>query len=721
MKTKQLFTKVYLICFLFMLTACGASREEIAATMAVQTIEARGTETANVEQAVSNALTQTVPTLTPIPPTSTPEIEGMHTPAPEAVTLLEQALSYSQQGDDKKALEIYTKAIEVDPLYAQAYINRCSVYARNGEPEKGLADCNRGLELEPDNVMGYSNRSQANIDLENFDAALDDIGTILGLTDDEEYIKYSIFRAGRIFDERGETGLALAAYSTVLEIDEFFEYALFTRGQIYLQQEDRLRAFSDLVLLLELTEEAGLSEATFDILEGVYPEGTTFEDAIAASKEYSVQAAQYSEAENYENSIEAWAKAIEIDPLNSEFYLQRSLDLANNGELEKAIADMGYAIALNPTDLRGYYWRGMMEADNSMPAEAIADLEKALKFDLSADTEANAKQVLDNMYKSLETCQFTEFEVLNDTENPTFAFIFEGPPGEPVITSIFPYPVGDKEGTVSFAMVPENGVVPMGTEYKLKEDESAPIDIKIDVFYPGCRLRKIVTWPEIDILALLSEGAITTEVSAQPDANEPQLPAIVADHLENPRIIRVDTFETGGAWDLSYTGKVEDGVLVYVGEGSSGVGVNRNGLFSKGSGILINFKSTTNGQRFMGVDFDQGQWNKSSWRRFGIEFIDTKGVQSHLAIGNEYNNQALHGNLNLVSDKWYSLLLAIGKDGKFLAVIWDPSNPDNFLWDIQMMNKSTKPTWTFNLGGSKGTFLFDDFVEIKFDDILTTP
>ena len=95
-----------------------------------------------------------------------------------------------------------------------------------------------------------------------------------------------------------------------------------------------------------------------------------------------------------------------------------------------------------------------------------------------------------------------------------------------------------------------------------------------------------------------------------------------------------------------------------------------------------------------------------------------------MAISNEYSdmsNQVLRGNLNLDADKWYSLLLAIGKDGKFLAVIWDPSNPDNFLWDIQRMNKSTKPTWTFNLGGSKGTFLFDDFVEIKFDYILTTP
>ncbi len=444
-----------------------------------------------------------IPTITetPIPASDTP-----HTPLPEAEELLAQAFSYSQQGEDEKAIEYYTKAIEADPLYGQPYINRGSIYASSGDPEKGLANFNKGLELDPTNAAGYVNRAAANRTLGNLDEALSDVTSCLRFSDDEYTTLRALHTGGAIYDEKGETALALAAYSAALEIDELFEFTLLARGQVYLKQEDWLRAFQDLVLALELTEQADVQEIIFELLMGVYPEGTTYEDAMAASEEYSAQAIQYSESGNYESSIEAWAKAIEIDPLNSEFYYQRSIDLANSGNLDEAISDMSYSIALDPFNSRGYFWRGMMEANYSMYAGAITDLEKALEFELSSEAETQARQVLENMHKSMETCQFTEFEAMSDAKNPTFAFIFEGPPGEPFITSIFPYPDKDAEGTVSFAMIPEDGVVPAGAEYQLKDGETIPIELKIDVAYEGCHLRKIVTWPEIDILALLSEA-----------------------------------------------------------------------------------------------------------------------------------------------------------------------------------------------------------------------
>ena len=67
-----------LFCLLI-LTACSPSREQIAATMAVQAIEARGTATAAIEQAVSVALTEAASvTNKPLPtvaPTLTPDFQ----------------------------------------------------------------------------------------------------------------------------------------------------------------------------------------------------------------------------------------------------------------------------------------------------------------------------------------------------------------------------------------------------------------------------------------------------------------------------------------------------------------------------------------------------------------------------------------------------------------------------------------------------------------------
>jgi len=75
------------------LPICNTSREQVAATMAVQTIQARGTGTAAIEQAVSDALTKAAPTTTPtslVSPTDTITPTPLSTPAPgcEGVTTI---------------------------------------------------------------------------------------------------------------------------------------------------------------------------------------------------------------------------------------------------------------------------------------------------------------------------------------------------------------------------------------------------------------------------------------------------------------------------------------------------------------------------------------------------------------------------------------------------------------------------------------------------------
>jgi lipoprotein NlpI len=99
-------------------------------------------------------------------------------------------------------------------LFALAYTNRGAVYADNGELEKALDDFNMGLELDPTNPYGYSNRGTAFFQSENLDMAMEDVKSLLALTEDEQYIINALLLGGMIYEQQGETGLALSAFST---------------------------------------------------------------------------------------------------------------------------------------------------------------------------------------------------------------------------------------------------------------------------------------------------------------------------------------------------------------------------------------------------------------------------------------------------------------------------------------------------------------------------
>ena len=481
------------------LAATGCGQVQVSEATSIPTISASPSVTEASVPATVLPTENVLPTVTEAP------VPAVHTPDPEAVRLVEEAFSFSKQGEDEKAIETYTKAIEADPLYGQPYFNRGAIYADHRELEKALADFNKGLEADPTSPHGYSLRANVLIELDKLDEALEDIKSILNLTKDEAYIKMALTSAGHVYNTREEPFLALAAYSAALEMDQQFTPALISRGQIYLRQEDRLRAFKDLTLALELTQDAGIRDAIVNILMRVYPEGTTLNEATMAATVHFDEGMQLKQAGDYAGSTEALTKAIEIDPLNSDYYFERSLNLANGGDFEKAIADMTFSIALLPSNPRGYYFRGLMEKDYNMVAEGIADLEKALEFDLSADAKATANRNLNELRPHLESCRFTAFEAVNDAKIPTFLFTFQATPNTDFLGSAFNINSGDEEkGIVMMARTPEDGITPTGIEYELHEGETTPIELDIKIRAGDCQLRKTAIWPEIDILAVLS-------------------------------------------------------------------------------------------------------------------------------------------------------------------------------------------------------------------------
>ena len=73
------------------------------------------------------------------------------------------------------AIEDYTKAIELKPDFAIAYINRGVAYNDKGDHDFAIADCIKAIHLKPNFAEAYNNRGGClQASQRRFDRAIED-------------------------------------------------------------------------------------------------------------------------------------------------------------------------------------------------------------------------------------------------------------------------------------------------------------------------------------------------------------------------------------------------------------------------------------------------------------------------------------------------------------------------------------------------------------------
>ncbi len=99
--------------------------------------------------------------------------------AKESAEKIAQSISYFSQAynekDLDKQIELYTKAIELNPNDAEAYNNCGAAYYDKGEFNKAIEDYNKAIELNPNFAEAYNNRGFAYNDKGEFDNAIKDL------------------------------------------------------------------------------------------------------------------------------------------------------------------------------------------------------------------------------------------------------------------------------------------------------------------------------------------------------------------------------------------------------------------------------------------------------------------------------------------------------------------------------------------------------------------
>ena len=86
----------------------------------------------------------------------------------------ERAYDKAENGDYYGAISDYTKAIELQPDYADAYVNRGVAKRKLKDDYGAISDYTKALELNPDYAIAYSNRGNAKEDIGDLNGACSD-------------------------------------------------------------------------------------------------------------------------------------------------------------------------------------------------------------------------------------------------------------------------------------------------------------------------------------------------------------------------------------------------------------------------------------------------------------------------------------------------------------------------------------------------------------------
>ncbi|HSF51526.1 MAG TPA: tetratricopeptide repeat protein [Nitrososphaeraceae archaeon] len=266
---------------------------------------------------------------------------------------------------NEEAIKCYDKAIEIDPHVSMSYYLKGRILLAVGRYEEAIVCCDKAIEIDPYDTMSYYNKGNALSALGRYEEAIDyyDKAIAINSQDAEAY-----YYKGVILSILGRNEEAIVCCDKAIEINPQYALAYYYKGA----------ALSDLG--------------------------------------------------RYEEAIVCYDKTIEINPQDADAHLARGIALSTLGRKEEAIACFDKTIEINPQDASAYYNKGIVLSVLGRYEEAIVCDDKSLTIDPNYSDALNGKAfALANLGKNEEALPLIEKALESDSNNEyylsTAAFI----------------------------------------------------------------------------------------------------------------------------------------------------------------------------------------------------------------------------------------------------------------------------------------------------------
>jgi tetratricopeptide (TPR) repeat protein len=168
----------------------------------------------------------------------------------EAIDYASRGYNSVQQGDLNSAVALYTKAIEIDPRYADAYQRRGLIHRARDNHDQALADFTKAIEVDDASAGAYYySRGATHMNRGDYDAAIADFTEAIKRND---YNADAYYARGAAYHWKGNYDAAIKDYDRALEFIPPTILAFGSRGRARLARgkiEDALADFDEAVKL----------------------------------------------------------------------------------------------------------------------------------------------------------------------------------------------------------------------------------------------------------------------------------------------------------------------------------------------------------------------------------------------------------------------------------------------------------------------------------------
>ncbi len=305
---------------------------------------------------------------------------------------------YLRDNDLDQAFTNFSRAIEIDPDYFDAYNNRSQIYQSRGQTREAFQDISNAIRVNPRRAEALANRGVMLRDMRQYEYALKDFDLAVRLEPDEP--AYRVNR-GLVLGDLGKVEAAIQDLDHAIKSRPRFAKAYNVRASLHLSNKDLKPALEDFSAAIELDpDNASYYRNRAQARVSIAQWALALKDLTRSIEldpdhwdGFARRAYVLSRMDLPDQALEDYARVLALNPSLYQIHLERGKILYLQGKYPEAIAEFDQLLKRQPQSALGYLFRGFSHYEQRQYRAALNDIKQA---------EANGHQVDPVYYQRIQ-------------------------------------------------------------------------------------------------------------------------------------------------------------------------------------------------------------------------------------------------------------------------------------------------------------------------------